>query len=77
MYVGIHGVPAGWIDPGNLSSPLLVQPQKIKIFLATLVAIHFTRVSHSQLRGLRACFEAIQGNIVRAAIGKIRFFWFQ
>ena len=27
MYVGIRGVPAGWIDPSNLSSPLLFQPQ--------------------------------------------------
>ena len=43
MYVGIHGVPAGWIDPRNLSSPpALVQPQipKVKMFLVTLVAPH-------------------------------------
>ena len=27
MYVGIRGLPTGWIDPSNLSSPLLFQPQ--------------------------------------------------
>ena len=49
MYVGIHGVPAGWIDPRNLSSPpALVQPQipKVKMFLVTLVAPHVILVGH-------------------------------